>query len=200
MDAIHVTQLERDTVLVCLDRKCHLFSGFSTSFSLKYQRLFWNATDNLLLLLLSPDNLKIVNLQGRLKSNKKLASELSFDFCIGSVGKRSQKSPQQNTITYHIVFVWFSVKTGINTKINLSKTSSQIYWNAFIYPALMLFHIYERAFCELSLVCIWILCSPTNDFLPPCRNSLPAGQCPGLLETWHAGKELQVQWGTGKKK
>lgn len=35
----------------------------------------------------SPENLKIVNLQGRLKSNKKLASELSFDFCIGSVGK-----------------------------------------------------------------------------------------------------------------
>ncbi|KAM8915950.1 mitogen-activated protein kinase kinase kinase kinase 5 isoform 3-T4 [Spinachia spinachia] len=50
VDAIHVTQLERDTVLVCLDQ-----------------------------------NLKIVNLQGRLKSNKKLASELSFDFCIGSV-------------------------------------------------------------------------------------------------------------------
>ncbi|XP_045918243.1 mitogen-activated protein kinase kinase kinase kinase 5 isoform X6 [Micropterus dolomieu] len=50
VDAIHVTQLERDTVLVCLDQ-----------------------------------NLKIVNLQGRLKSNKKLASELSFDFCIGTV-------------------------------------------------------------------------------------------------------------------
>ncbi|XP_072564507.1 mitogen-activated protein kinase kinase kinase kinase 5 [Paramormyrops kingsleyae] len=50
VDAIHVTQLERDTVLVCLD-----------------------------------NNLKIVNLQGKLKSNKKLASELSFDFCIGSV-------------------------------------------------------------------------------------------------------------------
>uniref|UniRef100_A0A8C5BHP2 Mitogen-activated protein kinase kinase kinase kinase n=1 Tax=Gadus morhua TaxID=8049 RepID=A0A8C5BHP2_GADMO len=50
VDAIHVTQLERDTVLVCLDK-----------------------------------NLKIVNLQGRLKSNKKLASELSFEFCIGSV-------------------------------------------------------------------------------------------------------------------
>uniref|UniRef100_A0A668ABD3 non-specific serine/threonine protein kinase n=1 Tax=Myripristis murdjan TaxID=586833 RepID=A0A668ABD3_9TELE len=49
-NAIHVTQLERDTVLVCLDQ-----------------------------------NLKIVNLQGKLKSNKKLASELSFDFCIGSV-------------------------------------------------------------------------------------------------------------------
>uniref|UniRef100_A0A7N9AM21 Mitogen-activated protein kinase kinase kinase kinase 5 n=1 Tax=Mastacembelus armatus TaxID=205130 RepID=A0A7N9AM21_9TELE len=50
VDAIHVTQLERDTVLVCLDK-----------------------------------NLKIVNLHGKLKSNKKLASELSFDFCIGSV-------------------------------------------------------------------------------------------------------------------
>ncbi|KAK3573391.1 hypothetical protein QTP86_024626 [Hemibagrus guttatus] len=50
VDAIHVTQLERDTVLVCLDQ-----------------------------------NLKIVNLQGKLKSNKKLSSELSFDFCIGSV-------------------------------------------------------------------------------------------------------------------
>lgn len=34
-----------------------------------------------------PENVKIVNLQGRLKSNKKLASELSFDFCIGAVGK-----------------------------------------------------------------------------------------------------------------
>uniref|UniRef100_A0A3B5L5E5 Mitogen-activated protein kinase kinase kinase kinase n=1 Tax=Xiphophorus couchianus TaxID=32473 RepID=A0A3B5L5E5_9TELE len=50
VDAIHVTQLERDTVLVCLDQ-----------------------------------NVKIVNLQGKLKSNKKLASELSFDFCIGAV-------------------------------------------------------------------------------------------------------------------
>ncbi|KAK2852508.1 hypothetical protein Q7C36_007709 [Tachysurus vachellii] len=50
VDAIHVTQLERDTVLVCLDK-----------------------------------NLKIVNLQGKLKSNKKLSSELSFEFYIGSV-------------------------------------------------------------------------------------------------------------------
>ncbi|XP_042316911.1 mitogen-activated protein kinase kinase kinase kinase 5 [Sceloporus undulatus] len=50
LDAIHVTQLERDTVLVCLDRF-----------------------------------VKIVNLHGKLKSSKKLASELSFDFCIESV-------------------------------------------------------------------------------------------------------------------
>nr|XP_014343870.1 PREDICTED: mitogen-activated protein kinase kinase kinase kinase 5 isoform X2 [Latimeria chalumnae] len=50
LDAIHVTQLERDTVLVCMDK-----------------------------------NVKIVNLQGKLKSSKKLASELSFDFGIESV-------------------------------------------------------------------------------------------------------------------
>ncbi|XP_040189619.1 mitogen-activated protein kinase kinase kinase kinase 5 isoform X1 [Rana temporaria] len=50
IDSIHVTQLERDTVLVCLDRY-----------------------------------VKIVNLHGRLKSSRKLASELSFDFHIESV-------------------------------------------------------------------------------------------------------------------
>uniref|UniRef100_A0A667GV21 Mitogen-activated protein kinase kinase kinase kinase 5 n=1 Tax=Lynx canadensis TaxID=61383 RepID=A0A667GV21_LYNCA len=50
LDSIHVTQLERDTVLVCLDKF-----------------------------------VKIVNLQGKLKSSKKLASELSFDFRIESV-------------------------------------------------------------------------------------------------------------------
>uniref|UniRef100_A0A6I8R2N4 Mitogen-activated protein kinase kinase kinase kinase n=1 Tax=Xenopus tropicalis TaxID=8364 RepID=A0A6I8R2N4_XENTR len=50
LDAIHVTQLEKDTVLVCLDHY-----------------------------------VKIVNLQGKLKSNRKLASELSFEFRIGSV-------------------------------------------------------------------------------------------------------------------
>ncbi|XP_026179670.1 mitogen-activated protein kinase kinase kinase kinase 3-like isoform X2 [Mastacembelus armatus] len=47
---IHVTQLERDTVLVCLDR-C----------------------------------IKIVNLQGKLKSNKKLLAELTFNFQIESI-------------------------------------------------------------------------------------------------------------------
>lgn len=31
---------------------------------------------------------KIVNLHGKLKSSKKLASELSFDFCIESVGEQ----------------------------------------------------------------------------------------------------------------
>ncbi|KAG8449166.1 hypothetical protein GDO86_016006 [Hymenochirus boettgeri] len=50
LDAIHVTQLERDTVLVCLDH-----------------------------------HVKIVSLQGKLKSSRKLASELSFNFRIESV-------------------------------------------------------------------------------------------------------------------
>ncbi|XP_038570615.1 mitogen-activated protein kinase kinase kinase kinase 3-like isoform X1 [Micropterus salmoides] len=47
---IHITQLERDTVLVCLDR-C----------------------------------IKIVNLQGKLKSAKKLSAELTFNFQIESI-------------------------------------------------------------------------------------------------------------------
>ncbi|XP_062863548.1 mitogen-activated protein kinase kinase kinase kinase 3 isoform X2 [Trichomycterus rosablanca] len=46
----HVTQLERDTILVCLDR-C----------------------------------IKMVNLQGRLKSNKKLSAELTFNFQIEAI-------------------------------------------------------------------------------------------------------------------
>uniref|UniRef100_A0A671T775 non-specific serine/threonine protein kinase n=1 Tax=Sinocyclocheilus anshuiensis TaxID=1608454 RepID=A0A671T775_9TELE len=50
---IHVTQLERDTILVCLDR-C----------------------------------IKIVNLQGRLKSSRKLSAELTFNFQIESIGMR----------------------------------------------------------------------------------------------------------------
>ncbi|NWW25316.1 M4K3 kinase, partial [Falcunculus frontatus] len=49
---VHVTQLERDTILVCLD--CCI---------------------------------KIVNLQGRLKSSRKLSSELTFDFQIESIGE-----------------------------------------------------------------------------------------------------------------
>ncbi|XP_030626688.1 mitogen-activated protein kinase kinase kinase kinase 3 [Chanos chanos] len=47
---IHVTQLERDTILVCLDR-C----------------------------------IKIVNLQGRLKSSRRLSAELTFNFQIESI-------------------------------------------------------------------------------------------------------------------
>ncbi|XP_078261381.1 mitogen-activated protein kinase kinase kinase kinase 3-like isoform X5 [Rhinoraja longicauda] len=49
-NVIHVTQLERDTIIVCMDR-C----------------------------------LKIVNLRGRLKSSRKLSSELTFTFQIESI-------------------------------------------------------------------------------------------------------------------
>uniref|UniRef100_A0A8C3RQW0 non-specific serine/threonine protein kinase n=1 Tax=Chelydra serpentina TaxID=8475 RepID=A0A8C3RQW0_CHESE len=49
---VHLTQLERDTILVCLDCKFYI---------------------------------KIVNLQGRLKSSRKLSSELTFDFQIESI-------------------------------------------------------------------------------------------------------------------
>ncbi|KAM6972475.1 mitogen-activated protein kinase kinase kinase kinase 3 [Aplochiton taeniatus] len=47
---IHITQLERDTILVCLDR-----------------------------------SIMIVNLQGRLKSSRKLSAELTFNFQIESI-------------------------------------------------------------------------------------------------------------------
>lgn len=82
MDAIHVTQLERDTVLVCLDRE-YLLSRHQHlhSCGLSHPSSF-----------LSAENLKIVNLQGRLKSNKKLASELSFDFSIECVGELSNRT------------------------------------------------------------------------------------------------------------
>lgn len=83
VDAIHVTQLERDTVLVCLDREYNPSASASAQMGSKVVRNRFHS----LLWFLSSENLKIVNLQGRLKSNKKLASELSFDFCIGSVGK-----------------------------------------------------------------------------------------------------------------
>ncbi len=40
VDAIHVTQLERDTVLVCLDRKCNLFSSAKSAQTSSVQSRF----------------------------------------------------------------------------------------------------------------------------------------------------------------
>lgn len=60
--------------------------------------MFCHMIPTAFLLFLSLENLKIVNLQGRLKSNKKLASELSFDFCIGSVGKLLDKDLEVHII------------------------------------------------------------------------------------------------------
>ena len=97
VDAIHVTQLERDTVLVCLDRTCSLFLTVSTckictnGFHIVLIYVSELVHSNIPSFFYLAENLKIVNLQGRLKSNKKLASELSFDFCIGSVGRLSEK-------------------------------------------------------------------------------------------------------------
>uniref|UniRef100_A0A8C1FCT7 Mitogen-activated protein kinase kinase kinase kinase n=1 Tax=Cyprinus carpio carpio TaxID=630221 RepID=A0A8C1FCT7_CYPCA len=64
---IHVTQLERDTVLVCLDR-C----------------------------------IKLVNLQGRLKSNRKLSTELTFNFQIEAIALKCSHISQILWITQEI--------------------------------------------------------------------------------------------------
>lgn len=113
VDAIHVTQLERDTVLVCLDRKClhtvhklyqpalllvaaslrHFFTfviWFNSDWPTRWGE-YTHTYSTTIIIFLSPENVKIVNLLGRLKSNKKLASELSFDFCIEAVGKISER-------------------------------------------------------------------------------------------------------------
>lgn len=50
------------------------------------------------------ENVKIVNLQGKLKSNKKLASELSFDFCVDSVGERFTSALIQLWYAYNLLF------------------------------------------------------------------------------------------------
>uniref|UniRef100_A0A673LFS3 Mitogen-activated protein kinase kinase kinase kinase n=1 Tax=Sinocyclocheilus rhinocerous TaxID=307959 RepID=A0A673LFS3_9TELE len=65
---IHVTQLERDTILVCLDR-C----------------------------------IKIVNLQGRLKSSRKLSAELTFNFQIESIGMRITQEISDNSRIFRLL-------------------------------------------------------------------------------------------------
>lgn len=47
--------------------------------------------DSLLLLLIISDVAQYVNLQGRVKSSKKYAAEIKFDFQIDSVGKLDKK-------------------------------------------------------------------------------------------------------------
>ena len=72
MNVQAVTQLEKDTILVCYDSEC-CFSCL-----LKSQKSFR---------FLFADVVKVVNLQGKLKSSKRQASELHFDFTITAVGK-----------------------------------------------------------------------------------------------------------------
>lgn len=69
MNIVSITQLEKDTILVAYDSE-------STSVCF----------DKSLNLNLS-DVVKVVNLQGKLKSSKRQSSELHFDFTISYIGE-----------------------------------------------------------------------------------------------------------------
>lgn len=69
-------------------------------------------------LLRSSENLKIVNLQGRLKSNKKLASELSFNFSIESVGESTPS-----------VTVGSSLKKPVFARMRAALSTPDLDWN-----------------------------------------------------------------------
>ena len=71
MNVQAVTQLEKDTILVSYDSKM----------SFKYHQ---DQYDNFFQF---SDVVKVVNLQGKLKSSKRQASELHFDFTITAIGK-----------------------------------------------------------------------------------------------------------------
>ncbi|KAF4799713.1 Mitogen-activated protein kinase kinase kinase kinase 3 [Turdus rufiventris] len=81
---VHVTQLERDTILVCLD--CCI---------------------------------KIVNLQGRLKSSRKLSSELTFDFQIESIERKDDfgNSPVVTWIALPTIERGITQEISDNTRI-----------------------------------------------------------------------------------
>ncbi|KAM4591180.1 mitogen-activated protein kinase kinase kinase kinase 3-like isoform 4-T4 [Odontesthes bonariensis] len=91
---IHVTQLERDTILVCLDSELlvsarHVCIVQPDGFRGKLRRFCSSFPKLLLSCHLSSSSLftgciKIVNLQGRLKSSRKLSAELTFNFQIES--------------------------------------------------------------------------------------------------------------------
>ncbi|EMP32657.1 Mitogen-activated protein kinase kinase kinase kinase 3 [Chelonia mydas] len=80
---VHLTQLERDTILVCLD--CCI---------------------------------KIVNLQGRLKSSRKLSSELTFDFQIESIDTLGSESITPNTTDPYAAFCLAELLSFIKTDKN----------------------------------------------------------------------------------
>ena len=68
MNIVSVTQLEKDTILVAYDSKLVLY-GISDGINISFS-----------------DVVKVVNLQGKLKSSKRQASELHFDFTISYIG------------------------------------------------------------------------------------------------------------------
>ena len=80
---IHVTQLERDTILVCLDREfMQLDNCFNKQNDMRF--IFKGLT---VCSLFPVGCIKIVNLEGKLKSSKKLSAELTFNFQIEAIGK-----------------------------------------------------------------------------------------------------------------
>ena len=68
MNIVSVTQLEKDTILVCHDNMVKVRVVYA-----------------LLCFLLTYMYLQVVNLQGKLKSSKRQASELHFDFSISCI-------------------------------------------------------------------------------------------------------------------
>jgi hypothetical protein len=74
LNVASVTQLEKDTLMVC-------YGGKLIDSSLKYQK---NLQVKLNLVL---DLAQYLNLQGKVKASKKYAAEIKFDFQIDSVGK-----------------------------------------------------------------------------------------------------------------
>ena len=86
MNVQAVVQLEKDTILVCYDSKFfQLFSSIIFLCMKLYNVLLMFPTE--CLFLFNADVVKVVNLQGKLKSSKRQASELHFDFSIHNIGK-----------------------------------------------------------------------------------------------------------------
>ena len=85
MNIVSITQLEKDTILVAYDSE-------STSVCF----------DKSLNLNLS-DVVKVVNLQGKLKSSKRQSSELHFDFTISYIGEH-QNSKNMYIFIYNNMF------------------------------------------------------------------------------------------------
>ena len=71
MNIVSVTQLEKDTILVCYDNMVKV------RVVILYALLCFLLTTNMYL--------QVVNLQGKLKSSKRQASELHFDFSISCI-------------------------------------------------------------------------------------------------------------------
>ena len=76
-----VTQLEKDTILVCYDSEwSHILLNYLNSF---HKSNYFASLS---------DVVKVVNIQGKLKSSKRQSSELHFDFTITAIGECLSRS------------------------------------------------------------------------------------------------------------